>query len=133
MKLLFDEILSPVLVELLRDLFPDSESALRNGLAGVGDRRILEYASARSFVMVSTDSDFEGLLGRVSGANVVILRSCKLSNTGSSRGASAQCHPYRSTAQFPQSLDHSRPVAPYGDTSQRRNVPKCSVSPHSRK
>jgi predicted nuclease of predicted toxin-antitoxin system len=76
MKLLFDEILSPVLVELLRDLFPDSESALRNGLAGVGDRRILEYASARSFVMVSTDSDFEGLLGRVSGANVVILRSC---------------------------------------------------------
>jgi hypothetical protein len=32
--------------------------------------------SARSFVMVSTDSDFEGLLGRVSGANVVILRSC---------------------------------------------------------
>jgi len=29
MKLLFDESLSPRLVELLRDLFPDSESALQ--------------------------------------------------------------------------------------------------------
>jgi predicted nuclease of predicted toxin-antitoxin system len=42
MKLLFDESLSPRLVPLLRDLFPESESALRNGLAGVGDGRILE-------------------------------------------------------------------------------------------
>jgi predicted nuclease of predicted toxin-antitoxin system len=76
MKLLFDESLSPRLVELLRDLFPDSESALRNGLAGVGDLRILEYASARNFILVSTDSDFERLLSRVPGADVVILRGC---------------------------------------------------------
>ena len=61
MKLLFDESLSPRLVELLRDLFPESESALQNGLAGAGDFRILEYASARNFVLVSTDRDFEGL------------------------------------------------------------------------
>ena len=40
MKLLFDEGLSPKLVLLLRDLFPGSESALRNGLARAGDRRI---------------------------------------------------------------------------------------------
>ena len=46
MKLLFDESLSPKLVELLRDLFPGSESALRNGLAGAGDFRILAYACA---------------------------------------------------------------------------------------
>jgi predicted nuclease of predicted toxin-antitoxin system len=76
MKLLFDESLSPRLVELLRDLFPDSESALRNGLSGTGDSRILEYASAGNFILVSTDSDFQGLLIRVPGANVVILRSC---------------------------------------------------------
>lgn len=42
MKLLFDESLSPRLVELLRDLFPDSESALRNELAGRGDLKILD-------------------------------------------------------------------------------------------
>jgi predicted nuclease of predicted toxin-antitoxin system len=76
MKLLFDESLSPRVVELLRDLFAESESALRNGVAGGGDLRILEYASARNFILVSTDSDFEGLLIRLPGASVVILGSC---------------------------------------------------------
>ena len=76
MKLLFDESLSPRLIPLLHDLFPGSESALRNGLARIGDRRILEYAAAHDFVLVSTDSDFERLLNQFPGAKVVILRSC---------------------------------------------------------
>jgi predicted nuclease of predicted toxin-antitoxin system len=76
MKLLFDESLSPKLVLLLRDLFPESESALRNGLARAGDRRILDYAAANSFILVSTDSDFECLARQIPGAKVVILRSC---------------------------------------------------------
>ena len=76
MKLLFDESLSPRLVLLLRDLFPESESALRNGLARTGDRTILDYAVAHDFILVSTDSDFERLLRQVPGARVVILRSC---------------------------------------------------------
>jgi hypothetical protein len=45
MKLLFDESLQPKPVALLSDLFPESENALRNGLAGVGDRRMLDYAA----------------------------------------------------------------------------------------
>jgi predicted nuclease of predicted toxin-antitoxin system len=49
MKLLFDESLSPKLVPLLSDLFPDSESALRNGLARVGDCKILDYAATHGF------------------------------------------------------------------------------------
>jgi predicted nuclease of predicted toxin-antitoxin system len=76
MKLLFDESLSPRLVQLLSDLFPQSESALRDGLAGVGDRGILDYAAAHDFILVSTYSDFEGLLTQIRGAKVVILRSC---------------------------------------------------------
>jgi predicted nuclease of predicted toxin-antitoxin system len=76
MKLLFDESLSPRLVQLLSDLFPESESALQNGLAGVGDRKILDHTAAHDFILVSTDSDFEGLLRHVPGAKVVILRSC---------------------------------------------------------
>jgi len=76
MKLLFDESLSPKLVVLLRELFPGSESALQNGLARAGDRRILEYAATHGFVLVSTDSDFEGLLKQLPEARVVILRSC---------------------------------------------------------
>jgi len=68
MKLLFDESPSPKLVPLMSDLFPESESALRNGLAGAGDRRILDYAADHDFIFshgispeVSTDSDFEDL------------------------------------------------------------------------
>ena len=76
MKLLFDESLSPRLVLLLRDLFPESESALRNGLACAGDRRILDYAAAHGFILVSTDSDFERLSTQIPGAKAVILRSC---------------------------------------------------------
>jgi predicted nuclease of predicted toxin-antitoxin system len=76
MKLLFDESLSPKLVLLLRDLFPESESALRNGLARTGDRTILDFAVAHDFILVSTDSDFERLLKQVPRARVVILRSC---------------------------------------------------------
>ena len=76
MKLLFDESLSPKLVLLLGDLFPDSESALRNGLAGAGDRRILGYAAAHHFILVSTDSDFERLASQTPAAKVVVLRSC---------------------------------------------------------
>jgi len=76
MKLLFDESLSPKLVPLLQDLFPESESALRNGLARAGDRKILDYAATHDFILVSTDSDFEGMLSQIPGAKVVILRSC---------------------------------------------------------
>lgn len=76
MKFLFDESLSPKLVLLLCDLFPKSESTLRNGLASAGDRTILECAAAHGFILVTTDSDFQGLLGQIHGANVVILRSC---------------------------------------------------------
>lgn len=71
MKLLFDESLSPRLVPLLSDLFPES-----HGLAHAGDRKILEYAATHGFILVSTDSDFERLLQQFSGAKVVILRSC---------------------------------------------------------
>jgi predicted nuclease of predicted toxin-antitoxin system len=76
MKLLFDESLSPKLIVLLRDLFPESESALRNGLACTGDRRILDYAATHGFILVSTDSDFERLASQIPGAKVVILCSC---------------------------------------------------------
>ena len=72
MKLLFDESLSPRLVESLADLFPDSES----GLAGAGDLKILQHAASGGFVLVSTDGDFAGLLDRVPAARVVLLRNC---------------------------------------------------------
>ncbi len=46
------------------------------GLLAQAIARILDYAAAHDFVLVSTDSDFEGLLRLVPDAKVVILRSC---------------------------------------------------------
>jgi predicted nuclease of predicted toxin-antitoxin system len=76
MKLLFDESLSPKLVDLLRDLFPSSESALQNGLARSGDANILAYAAIGDFVLVTTDSDFRQLVQNRGDVSVVILSSC---------------------------------------------------------
>jgi len=75
-KLLFDEGLSPKLVDALADLFPDSQTALRNGLARQGDRAILAYAIAGEFVLVTTDSDFAVLVTEFPAARVVVLRAC---------------------------------------------------------
>jgi predicted nuclease of predicted toxin-antitoxin system len=76
MKLLFDEGLSPRLVGTLADLFPGSETALRNGLAGQGDLRILSHAVEKGFVLVTTDSDFLSLASRYAAARIVVLRAC---------------------------------------------------------
>jgi predicted nuclease of predicted toxin-antitoxin system len=103
MKLLFDESLSPRLALLLRDLFPESESALRNGLARAGDRAILEYAAVHDFILVSTDSDFESLLGQVPDAKVVILRSC---NYPTDVAADVLRRNAIRIAQLPGSRDH---------------------------
>src|SRR5204863_5976843 len=76
MELLFDESLSPKLVLLLRDLFPESESALRNGLAGPGDRAFgpkprPTISSWSRWVAISN-----AWWSQIPDAKVVILRSC---------------------------------------------------------
>ena len=95
MKLLFDESLSPRLVSLLSDFFPESESALRNGLARIGDRKILEYAAAHDFVLVSTDSDFERLWKQFPIGKVVILRSCDYPTEVAADVLRRKCDPHR--------------------------------------
>jgi predicted nuclease of predicted toxin-antitoxin system len=58
MKLLFDENLSPKLVQALADLFPDSTHVDRIGLGGGADNDVWEYAKEHGFTLVSKDSDF---------------------------------------------------------------------------
>ena len=55
---------------------PDLKACSEMDWLEPGDRRILEYAATHDCVLVSTDSDFEGLVKQVPGAKVVILRSC---------------------------------------------------------
>ena len=57
MKLLFDENLSPKLVRLLADLFPDSVHVREAGLKAADDPVVWEYAKNNGLLIVSKDSD----------------------------------------------------------------------------
>ena len=59
MKLLFDENLSPRLVEALADIYPGSSHVHTCGLGSAADEAIWEYAKDHSFTIVSKDSDFQ--------------------------------------------------------------------------
>ena len=58
MRLLFDENLSPRLVEVLAAEFPDSGHVGRVGLQGADDRLIWLHARAAGLAIVSKDTDF---------------------------------------------------------------------------
>lgn len=59
MKLLFDENLSPRLVELLTDVYPGSAHVHACGLGSADDEAIWRYARDGNFSIVSKDSDFQ--------------------------------------------------------------------------
>ncbi len=58
MKLLFDENVSPKLVEGLASEFPGSTHVRDIGLIGGADRDVWEHAHALGFTIVSKDTDF---------------------------------------------------------------------------
>ena len=59
MKLLFDQNLSPSLVALLADLFPQSLHIRDAGLARADDELVWRFALDRGFAIVTKDSDFQ--------------------------------------------------------------------------
>ncbi|MEA5467700.1 DUF5615 family PIN-like protein [Spirulina sp. 06S082] len=60
--LLFDQNLSPRLVNRLADLYPGSIHIDSLGLGTANDRKIWEYAKIHSFTIVTKDSDFSELV-----------------------------------------------------------------------
>jgi len=58
MKLLFDENISPKMVSVLADVFPDSAHVDRMGLGGSSDAEVWLFAKDNGFTLVSKDSDF---------------------------------------------------------------------------
>lgn len=58
MKLLFDENVSPKLVDLLGDEYPESTHVRDVGLCGSPDADIWDHARVHGFVIVSKDDDF---------------------------------------------------------------------------
>lgn len=61
MKLLFDQNLSPRLVNLLADLFPGSSHVQSVGLDSASDDQVWEFARLNSFAIVTKDEDYNNL------------------------------------------------------------------------
>ena len=59
MKLLFDQNLSPRLVDLLVDLFPESSHVQSVGLDRAPDDTVWRFALEHGFTIVTKDSDFQ--------------------------------------------------------------------------
>jgi predicted nuclease of predicted toxin-antitoxin system len=75
MKLLFDQNLSPQLVNRLADLYPDSQHVSFIELDQADDRTLWEYANQNDFTVVTRDSDFSELsLLRGSPPKVIWIR-----------------------------------------------------------
>ena len=58
MKLLFDQNLSPRLVNRLNDLYPNSAHVCTLGLNQASDREVRQYALQHGFLLVTKDADF---------------------------------------------------------------------------
>lgn len=61
MKLLFDHNLSPALVDLIQDLYPNSNHVYRLGLDQISDTEVWEYARQEGFLIVTKDADFSDI------------------------------------------------------------------------
>ena len=61
MKLLFDQNLSPRLVDRLNDLYPNSSHVYCLGIDRVPDADVWEFAGREGFTIVTKDSDFSDL------------------------------------------------------------------------
>jgi predicted nuclease of predicted toxin-antitoxin system len=59
MRVLFDQNLSPRLVELLSEDYPGCQHVHTIGLAGADDQTVWDYAAQLQLVIVSKDSDFQ--------------------------------------------------------------------------
>jgi predicted nuclease of predicted toxin-antitoxin system len=59
--LLFDQNLSPRLVNLLADIYPGSVHVDRMGLPTAPDREVWDYARQHDYIVVTKDADFSEL------------------------------------------------------------------------
>ena len=84
MKLLFDQNLSPRLVRLLADLYPDSTHVRDVGLREADDVAIWDYAGLHGYTIVSKDSDFQQrslLIGAPPKFNWLRVGNCTVART----------------------------------------------------
>ena len=61
MKLLYDQNLSPRLVNSIADLYPDSDHVFNLNLDQASDNEVWDFALDRDFAIVTKDADFGDL------------------------------------------------------------------------
>lgn len=66
MRLLFDQNLSPTLVNRVADVFPDSNHVFYLDLDQSSDEVISEFAVAENFIIVTKDADYSEMADSVS-------------------------------------------------------------------
>lgn len=59
--LLFDQNISPRLVEQLADIYPESNHVYLIGMGDANDNEIWEYAKQHNYMIVTKDADFSEL------------------------------------------------------------------------
>jgi predicted nuclease of predicted toxin-antitoxin system len=74
-KILFDENLSPKLVQLLADLFPGSESVLDVGLAATPDSEILKHAVRGGFCVATKDRGYRRMALAPESPKIIWIRA----------------------------------------------------------
>jgi len=97
-KLLFDQHLSPRLVENLSDLFPGSEHVFRVSLDRAVDTEVWDYARQLGFTIVTKDADYSEL-SEVRGFPPKVLW-VKLGNYSTAQIASAIRQRYDAIIRF---------------------------------
>jgi hypothetical protein len=76
-------------------------------LPAPANRRILEYAAAHGFTLISTGSDFELLVRQIPAANIFILHACDYPTDVAAKVPRPQRNPQHRVAQFQGSLGSS--------------------------
>ncbi|HRJ42823.1 MAG: DUF5615 family PIN-like protein [Caldilineaceae bacterium] len=61
MKLLFDQNLSPKLVQRLADILPGSQHVSEIGLGSEDDQKVWRFAQTNGFTVVTKDADYNDL------------------------------------------------------------------------
>ena len=89
MKLLYDENLSPELVSILADAFPQSAHVHEIGLGRAGDTSVWQRAKDDGYCIVSKDSDYYDLSVRQGHPPKVIWLRLGNCSTRNQRGAIA--------------------------------------------
>ncbi len=110
MKLLFDQNLSPKLVDRFSDLFPDSQHVRDVELAEAADREVWDFAESNGFAIVSKDSDFVQL-SLLEGAPPKVIR-LQIGNCTTDRVESVIRTGFDAIAAFGQSAEASLLVLP---------------------